>query len=48
MGGVTQTYTLSSDNYIIDFTIANVSGNVAIAVSASIDTYTCTLNFFRF
>ena len=48
MGGVTQTYTLSSDNYIIDFTIANVSGNVAIAVSASIDTYTCTLNFTGF
>lgn len=48
MGGVTQTYTLSSDNYIIDFTIANVSGDVAIAVTASIDTYTCTLNFTGF
>lgn len=48
MGGVTQTYTLSSDNYIIDFTIPNVSGDVAIAVSASIDTYTCTLNFTGF
>lgn len=48
MGGVTQTYTLSSDNYIIDFTITNVSGNVAIAVTASIDTYTCTLNFTGF
>lgn len=48
MGGVTQTYTLSSDNYIIDFTITNVTGNVAIAVSASIDTYTCTLNFTGF
>lgn len=48
MGGVTQTYTLSGDNYIIDFTIANVSGDVAITVSASIDTYTCTLNFTGF
>lgn len=48
MGGVTQTYTLSGDNYIIDFTITNVTGNVAIAVSASIDTYTCTLNFTGF
>lgn len=48
MGGVTQTYTLSSDNYIIDFTIANVSGDVAVNVSASIDTYTCTLNFTGF
>lgn len=48
MGGVTQTYTLSADNYIIDFTIANVSGDVAITVTASIDTYTCTLNFTGF
>ena len=48
MGGVTQTYTLSSDNYIIDFTIANVSGDVAIAVSASIDTYTLTCTFTGF
>lgn len=48
MGDVTQTYTLSSDNYIIDFSIANVSGDVAINVSASIDTYTCTLNFTGF
>ena len=48
MGGVTQTYTLSSDNYIIDFTIANVSGDVAITVSASIDTYTLTCTFTGF
>lgn len=48
MGGNTQTYTLSSDNYIIDFSIANVSGDVAVNVSASIDTYTCTLNFTGF
>jgi len=48
MGGVTQTYTLSSDNYIIDFTIANVSGDVSITVSASIDTYTLTCNFTGF
>ena len=48
MGGVTQTYTLSSDNYIIDFTIANVSGDVSITVSATIDTYTLTCNFTGF
>ena len=48
MGGVTQTYTLSSDNYIIDFTIANVSGDVSITVSASIDTYTLTCTFTGF
>lgn len=48
MGGVTQTYTLSSDNYIINFTITNVTDNVAVAVTASIDTYTCTLNFTGF
>lgn len=48
MGGVTQTYTLSSDNYVIDFSIANVSGDVTINVSASIDTYTLTCNFTGF
>lgn len=48
MDGVTQTYTLSADNYIIDFSIANVSGDIAVNVSATIDTYTCTLNFTGF
>lgn len=45
MGGVTQTYTLSSDNYIIDFTIANVSGDVTVNVSASIDNYELITTF---
>ena len=45
MGGVTQTYTLDSDGYILNFSIQNVTGDVAIAVTASIDTYTLTCNF---
>lgn len=48
MGGVTQTYTLDSDGYILNFSIQNVTGDVAIAVTASIDTYTLTCNFTGF
>ena len=48
MGGVTQTYTLDSNGYILNFEIQNVTGNVAIAVTASIDTYTLTCNFTGF
>ena len=49
MGGVTQTYTLSADNYIIDFTIDNVSGDVAITATANTDEYDfiVTLNNFK-
>ena len=48
MGGVTQTYTLDSNGYILNFEIQNVTGDVAIAVTASIDTYTLTCNFTGF
>lgn len=48
MGGVTQTYTLDSNGYILNFSIQNVTGDVAIAVTASIDTYTLTCNFTGF
>ena len=48
MGGVTQTYTLDSNGYILNFEIQNVTGNVTIAVTASIDTYTLTCNFTGF
>ena len=48
MDGVTQTYTLDSNGYVLNFEIQNVTGNVAIAVSASIDTYTLTCNFTGF
>ena len=45
MGGVTQTYTLGEGNYTLDFTIANVSGDVAITATASIDNYELITTF---
>lgn len=48
MGGTTQTYTLGEGNYTLDFTIANVSGDVAVNVSASIDNYELITTFNNF
>ena len=45
MGGTTQTYTLGEGNYTVNFTIANVSGDVAVNVSASIDNYELITTF---
>lgn len=48
MGGTTQTYTLGDGNYTVDFTIANVSGDIAVNVSASIDNYELITTFNNF
>ena len=45
MNGVEQIYTLSDDNYEVTFTIENVTGDVALNLSATIDNYTLTTNF---
>ena len=45
MGGITQTYTLDSNGYILNFEIQNVTGDVAVNVSASIDNYELITTF---
>ncbi len=48
MGGVSQSYTLGTGGYTVDFSIPNVSGDVSVAVTAVMDTYALTTNLTNF